>query len=926
MGIDLKPTVSILPSLDAQSHISFEIRFEPYLRELFPECCLPDGSFTCPECGGLLEVDPVHGKCLGSCPEKTRVKNVWTLLTVKQGWESTGGGKRAINHLAARVGVAVAWERAKKTKDRQRELLTAALSYAARGWKVFPVWNIGRDGRCACGGQRDCKPGKHPATRNGLNDACADRTQLLEWWSRWPEANVGIATGAASGFFVLDVDGDAGQISLSGLEEQHGKLPDTVEAITGSGGRHVLFRCPHDLKIHNSAGSIAQGLDIRGTGGFIVAAPSNHYSGGSYVWEVASQPDDVEIADAPQWLLNLMRNAPRTSHLRDDGRTQARGTSGNGFVLPEQIDEGARNDTLLRYARSLHGKRLSDHEIRTLVTSANEAYCKPPVEQEEVEAVIRQGITMADRERPQRGKQVASEPKVSLYREDDFIREEGTVWIAPDEASADALIGFGVMATAIPGGLSEWSKLIGKQRPPQIPPALQERHIFMLVGPSEEDRGAAERIASDLYPQMHIPSRIAYKLKILEMPELADGTTLPAFIGEHGAEAIKTRLRELAKSTKEYRPSPTTENGRPIKFIFWSDLMGMDFPKPKWLVEGLIPAEGVSIIAGKPKIGKSWFVQQLSYCHATGKAMLEAFPSTKGLVLHFALEDTPRRFQDRLRMMLNGSQAPPNALFCNACPPLPSAIKFIEDRLEEYPGISLVVVDTLAKVRSPRKKQESQYDHDYRDMGAFQSLAIEHGIAVVILHHQRKEEASDVFDTVHGSQGIGGSADMTLVLTKQDRLKPEGTLDLTGRDGETRKIALAFDSTTGCWSYLGDGAEADTTPERRQILAVLREAGKPLSIAEIAELCPGKKYKAVQKTINRMLKKELLAQSVVRGKFILSPEAFRGGSLNSSARQEDDEGSHDTHFDWPSLGNEEIGDLNRNERDNSQDGLYLDHI
>src|SRR5207244_5146537 len=123
-------------------------------------------------------------------------------------------------------------------------LLEAALGYAACGWRVFPL-HAPRVGGCTCR-RRDCdRPAKHPRTEHGLHDATVDSAVVRRWWAQWPEANVGVVTGTASGFWVLDVDvHHGGDDSLADLEHRHDALPETVHALTGGGGRHLLFAHP----------------------------------------------------------------------------------------------------------------------------------------------------------------------------------------------------------------------------------------------------------------------------------------------------------------------------------------------------------------------------------------------------------------------------------------------------------------------------------------------------------------------------------------------------------------------------------------------------------------------------------------------------------------------------------------------------------
>lgn len=175
--------------------------------------------------------------------------------------------------------------------------LAEALSCAARNWAIFPI----------------VPGGKQPLGKlapNGLKNATCDPAIIDAWWTKEPQANVAIATGAISGLVVLDVDAKSGgDETLADLELLHGKLPQTVEVLTGGGGRHVYFRWP-GRQIPNSAGRIGTGLDVRGDGGYVVAPPSLHQSGQRYQWEISSDPSDVELAEIPAWLLQLMADAP----------------------------------------------------------------------------------------------------------------------------------------------------------------------------------------------------------------------------------------------------------------------------------------------------------------------------------------------------------------------------------------------------------------------------------------------------------------------------------------------------------------------------------------------------------------------------------------------------------------------------------------
>jgi hypothetical protein len=172
---------------------------------------------------------------------------------------------------------------------------TAAIRLAEKGMAVFPV-----------------KPNKQPLTKHGCLDATKDQALINWWWSKWPAANIAIATGEKSGVFVLDVDPDkGGEAALAKLELEPGQLPSTIEVITGRGGRHLYFKWPSfdgAPVIRNSESKIGDGLDIRGESGYVIAPPSIHENGRTYSWSVDTA---TAFAEAPLWLLEVIVTATR---------------------------------------------------------------------------------------------------------------------------------------------------------------------------------------------------------------------------------------------------------------------------------------------------------------------------------------------------------------------------------------------------------------------------------------------------------------------------------------------------------------------------------------------------------------------------------------------------------------------------------------
>ncbi len=257
------------------------------------------------------------------------------------------------------------------TKWPRTNRLAAALEWQQGRARLLPLHWIREDGRCSCG-KGDCgSPGKHPiasAAPHGVNDAVSDREEIEAWWTRYPEANIGVAVGDL--FVVLDVDDRAGgDEELSRLEALHGALPDTPEAQTGGGGRHVFFA--PDERFRNSGSVIAPGIDTKGQGGYIVGAGSNHATGGTYEHDAALRWGEMPLAPVPGWILEAL-TGPRAARPR----------------LPEVIRKSQRNPHLWREACNLVRRGWQADEIVTALLALNER-CDPPGERAYVEALAR---------------------------------------------------------------------------------------------------------------------------------------------------------------------------------------------------------------------------------------------------------------------------------------------------------------------------------------------------------------------------------------------------------------------------------------------------------------------------------------------------------------------------------------------------------
>jgi hypothetical protein len=280
-------------------------------------------------------------------------------------------------------------------RERLAELMhpdphTAARALGSIGLSVFPIHSVDRDGRCSCGKQSCPDIGKHPRTPNGLRDATRDAGRIRNWWTRWPEANVAVATGVASGIWALDIDPAKGGLeNLEQLAAAHHKIRKTWCVETGGMGLHVWFAL-NNTTLRNSVGRIAPGLDVRAEGGYVIVPPSRHESGSSYRWPDEWQPTRIDLTPAPQWLVDLAREASAPKMIPPVRSPIEGGVGGNHLrVSPAVLSEGQRNSALASMAGSMRQKGFGEAAIIAALLAENTDRCRPPLSESEVAKIAR---------------------------------------------------------------------------------------------------------------------------------------------------------------------------------------------------------------------------------------------------------------------------------------------------------------------------------------------------------------------------------------------------------------------------------------------------------------------------------------------------------------------------------------------------------
>ena len=259
----------------------------------------------------------------------------------------------------------------------------------------------------------------------------------------------------------------------------------------------------------------------------------------------------------------------------------------------------------------------------------------------------------------------------------------------------------------------------------------------------------------------------------------------------------------------------------------------MPFPEVSYVVPGLIP-EGLTILAGRPKIGKSWAALDVAIGIASKRDVLGGLKVDQGDVLYLALEDNPRRLQRRITKLLSpfGGVWPERLTLATRWRRLDQGgVEDIEAWCKCVPEPRLVILDTLAGVRPTRDNSQTLYDTDYKALLDVHRLANDRGLSAVALHHTRKMDADDPLDTVSGSLGLVGCADTCLILARSSK---GTTLYVRGRDIEEGERAVIFGNEICRWTLLGDAAEVYRSDSRSKILEVLAKASDLVGPAEIA--------------------------------------------------------------------------------------------
>lgn len=423
-----------------------------------------------------------------------------------------------------------------------------------------------------------------------------------------------------------------------------------------------------------------------------------------------------------------------------------------------------------------------------------------------------------------------------LYRLPELLAADPseTVFLTEGERKADKLARWGLVATSFAFGAKSWRRDYAEH--------LANRKVVLLPDNDDEGRAMVRTAARDIRAR-------GGEAIILELPGLGPKEDIIDWSGT--CEALLALVDnppapeasgEDAKDSSETKPAY-------LRGISAAALMAKHFEPVNYVIPGLL-AEGAFILAGPPKLGKSWLCYDFALAIASGRPVFGSIAITQGDVLYLALEDNERRLKSRL-LKKGIREAPERLTLATEWPGLDGGcIAELETWADAVKRPILIIVDVLKMVRSAARSNESVYDADYRALTGLAQFARARGIAVLVVHHTRKMAADDPLESISGTNGLTGAADGVMVL-KRDSGTGHCLLYVRGRDIEESEKAVRFEPDIGTWELLGEAAEIGRTNERQDILDVLRKHDKPMTVRDISDVL-GRNYDATRKTLARM--------------------------------------------------------------------------
>jgi len=364
--------------------------------------------------------------------------------------------------------------------------------------------------------------------------------------------------------------------------------------------------------------------------------------------------------------------------------------------------------------------------------------------------------------------------------------------------------------------------------------------------------------------------------------------------GRHGARLLwrvvnlgsaNPRVYGQWKTPGPQGPAPSYPTAGAAPAASWGTLAGlktsaaldrMILPEPEFIIDEVMTT-GSTLLVGKPKKGKSFMALEIAICVALGIPFM-GYDCKQGDVIYLALEDNQRRMKSRTRAICEakGVQQPANLQFGtieDGVPTQDAGLNVtIANHFDQHPDCRLIIIDTLAKIRFRMGRGENSYDYDRRCLDPFTDiLASRPGRAIIIVHHARKAEGLDPYDSASGTTGLTGAVDqMWFLATHQE----SGKLTLNGVGRDIEPFDFAVERVDAQWENLGDPEEAIMSDTRSKILEFLNRSSLPQTQRDIAKACD-ETGNVINQRLRAMLKKGLVKKTE-RGKYVSAATSMFG--------------------------------------------------
>jgi 5S rRNA maturation endonuclease (ribonuclease M5) len=416
------------------------------------------------------------------------------------------------------------------------------------------------------------------------------------------------------------------------------------------------------------------------------------------------------------------------------------------------------------------------------------------------------------------------------------VKNKTPVLLLEGEKDVDAARKIGFVATCNAGGAGKWLKDYSE--------SLRGADVILVPDDDDPGRDHAEKVYFAL-------AGIATRVRVLRLDKKDMADWIEARAGQP-IDAIRDELQSIIDAAPEFI---TAEPDWMAKGISAAALGKMEVSPIRYLIKNMLP-EGLCLLVGRPKIGKSWLGLDMALAVARGGRAIRTTAVEKSDVLYLALEDGERRMKNRLETISSDVELPGELNVFFDWPKMDEGgLTRLDEYLRRNPGCRFVIIDTLQKVKGKPGFNSNAYESDYAALSGLQRLALDRCACILLIHHRRKSGGDDILDSVSGSVGITGAADAILIL-ERGRGDADAVLHITGRDVLESRLALQF--AGGQWSLLGDVEEYAVADTRRKILEVLQSG--PMLPKEISKVT-GINSQAIRTTLYRMVSD----QQITRG-------------------------------------------------------------